>query len=71
MKFDLKKGQKILFKAPPLFEREYVYVITACGDKLIRADLLHSPKVKKHWTHHEFDLLIKHGVISLIDTPAE
>lgn len=64
---NIKKGQLLAVKAPPLFEREYVYEVTAAGDKQIRADLRHSPKVKKHWTPEEFALLQEHGIIRLID----
>lgn len=66
---DLKKGQLILVKAPPLFEKEYVYEITGAGEKMIRANLHHSPKVKKQWTPEEFDILIKHGIIRFSDDP--
>lgn len=64
---NIKKGQLLAVKAPPLFEREYVYEVTAAGDKQIRADLRHSPKVKKHWSPQEFALLQEHGIIRLID----
>lgn len=72
MPTNLKKGQLLAVKAPPLFEKEYVYEITAAGDKQIRADLHHSPKVKKHWTPEEFSLLLEHGIIRLLDSlPAQ
>jgi hypothetical protein len=64
---NIKKGQLLAVKAPPLFEREYVYEVTASGDKQIRADLRHSPRVKKHWSPQEFALLQEHGIIRLID----
>jgi hypothetical protein len=60
---ELKKGQLLLVKAPPLFEKEYVYEITGAGEKIIRASLHHSPKVKKQWTQEEFDILLAHGII--------
>ncbi|MBN8659345.1 MAG: hypothetical protein LCH63_07180 [Candidatus Melainabacteria bacterium] len=64
---EVKRGQLLQVKAPPLFEKEYLYIVTAAGDKMIRADLKNSPKVKKQWTLEEFDLSIKHGIIRLVD----
>lgn len=63
---ELKKGQLLKVKAPPYFEKEYVYEITAAGDKMIRANLRHSTRVKKNWTPKEFELLIEMGIVSLI-----
>ncbi|MBX9941500.1 MAG: hypothetical protein K2Y32_19710 [Candidatus Obscuribacterales bacterium] len=65
---EVKRGQLLQVKAPPLFEKEYLYVVTAAGDKMIRADLKNSPKVKKQWTLEEFDLSIKHGIIRFVDS---
>jgi hypothetical protein len=65
---DLKKGQLILVKAPPYYEKEYVYEITACGDKIIRASLHHSPKVKKAWSPEELEAAFDVGIIRLADT---
>jgi hypothetical protein len=62
---DLKKGQLLLVKAPPYYEKEYFYEITGAGDKQIRAALYHSPKVKKSWSVEEFKLLQEMGVIRL------
>lgn len=64
---EVKRGQLLQVKAPPLFEKEYLYIVTAAGDKMIRADLKNSPKVKKQWTLEEFELSIKHGIIRLVD----
>ncbi len=64
--FNLVKGQLIAVKAPPLFEKEYIYEVTGAGDKVIRATLQHSPKVKKHWTQEQFALLLEHGIVRLI-----
>ena len=64
---EVKRGQLLKVKAPPLYEKEYLYIVTGAGDKMIRADLQHSPKVKKQWTQEEFELLIKHGIIRLVD----
>lgn len=60
------KGQLIGVKAPPLFEKEYIYEVTGSGDKVVRATLQHSPKVKKQWTLDQFALLIEHGVVRLL-----
>lgn len=64
----LKKGQLLAFKTPPFFDKAYVYEITAAGDRLIRASLHHSPRVKKQWTPEEFAMLMEHGMIRLIET---
>jgi hypothetical protein len=64
---EVKRGQLLQVKAPPLFEKEYLYIVTAAGDKMIRADLKNSPKVKKQWSLEEFELSIKHGIIRLVD----
>lgn len=65
---EIKRGQLIKVKAPPLFEKEYLYVVTGAGGKIIRADLQNSPKVKKQWTQEEFELSIKHGIVKLVDS---
>jgi hypothetical protein len=62
---DLKKGQLLLVKAPPYYEKEYFYEVSGAGDKQIRASLYHSPKVKKSWTVEEFKLLVEMGIIRL------
>ncbi len=62
---ELKKGQLILVKAPPYYEKEYFYEVTGAGGKQIRASLYHSPKVKKAWTVEEFKLLVEMGVVRL------
>ena len=60
------KGQLLVFKAPPFFDKEYLYQVTASGDKVIRADLYHSPRVKKNWTPAEFAILLEHEMIKLV-----
>jgi hypothetical protein len=62
---ELKKGQLLLVKAPPYYEKEYFYEVTGAGEKQIRAALYHSPKVKKVWSVEEFKLLIEMGVVRL------
>ena len=64
---NLKKGQILVVKVPPFFDQQYFYEITAAGDKMIRASLYHSPKVKKQWTPDEYKLLQEHGMIRLAD----
>lgn len=64
----LKKGQLLAFKSPPFFDKEYVYEVTAAGDRLIRASLHHSPRVKKQWTPEEFAMLMEHRMIRLIES---
>lgn len=64
--YDLKKGDQLAVKAPPYYKDEYVYEVTSAGDKLVRANLAHSPTVKKSWSTQELQLLIQMGVIRLI-----
>lgn len=64
---NLKKGQILVVKVPPFFDREYFYEVMAAGGKMIRASLYKSPKVKKQWTLEEYDLLIEHGLIRLAE----
>lgn len=53
-------------KAPPYFEKEYIYEITAAGDKMIRANLHHSTRVKKNWTREELEISIEMGIVTLV-----
>lgn len=62
---EIKKGQLIAVKAPPYYKKEYIYEVTSAGDKLIRANLYHSPTVRKSWKLEEFLLLIEMGIIRL------
>ncbi len=61
------KGQKLFVKAPPYYEKEYLYEVVSAGDKQIRANLYKSPTVKKSWSKEEFFLLIEMGVVRLAD----
>ncbi|MBX3076205.1 hypothetical protein KF707_02025 [Candidatus Obscuribacterales bacterium] len=63
MKERLQKGQLLVVKVAPLYEKEYFYQITSAGEKLVRADLFHSPKVKKNWTIEELEILMEHGIV--------
>lgn len=65
----LKKGQLLIVKIPPFFEKEYFYEIVAAGEKLIRADLFHSPRVKKQWTPEELDILFENKMIRFAEEP--
>ena len=60
---DISKGQLLVVKTPPYFEKEYFYEVTSAGQKLIRASLFHSPTVKKSWKVEELQMLIDHGII--------
>jgi hypothetical protein len=64
--YDLKKGDQLAVKAPPYYKDEYVYEITSAGQKLVRANLAHSPTVKKSWSAEELQLLFQMGVVRLI-----
>jgi hypothetical protein len=66
-----QKGQLIYVKAPPYYEKEYPYEISGAGDKLIRASLQHSPKVKKSWSHEEFELLIEMGMVRVAEEKSQ
>ncbi len=61
----LKKGQLLVVKSPPFFNKEYFYEVTSAGDKLVRAGLYHSPKVKRSWTTEELKILMEMGMIRL------
>ncbi len=64
--YDLKKGDQLAVKAPPYYKDEYVYEVTSAGQKLVRANLAHSPRVKKSWSAQELQLLFQMGVVRLI-----
>jgi hypothetical protein len=61
----VKKGQLLIVKVPPYYEKEYFYEVTSAGDKLIRANLYRSPKVKRSWNIEEFGLLIEMGMLRI------
>jgi hypothetical protein len=61
----IKKGHLLGVKAPPYYKIEYLYEVTGCGDKMVRADLCGSKKVKKSWTREELSLLIEMGVVRI------
>lgn len=63
---EIKKGQLLKVKAPPYFEKEYVYEVTGAGDKMIRANLYHSPRVKKNWTREELEISMEMGIVTLV-----
>lgn len=64
------KGDTLIVKTPPYFEKEYTYEVTSAGDKQVKASLKGSDKVKKVWGRTEFALLVDMGIIQLV-TPAE
>jgi hypothetical protein len=63
MSVPVRKGQLLLVKTPPYFEKEYFYEVISAGEKLIRASLYHSPKVKRSWTIEQFMASIDMGII--------
>jgi len=65
MNEQVRKGQLLLVKTPPYFEKEYFYEVISAGEKLIRASLYHSPKVKRSWTIDQFVASIDMGIIRL------
>lgn len=64
---NIVKGQKLFVKAPPYYEKEYLYEVTSAGDKQIRASLYKSPTVKKSWSREELILLIEMGIVRPAD----
>ncbi len=62
-----KKGQYLSVKAPPYYEKEYTYQISAAGEKQVKAELYKSPTVRKSWSVKELGLLIKMGVVRIMD----
>jgi hypothetical protein len=60
---NLKKGTLLLVKAPPYYKDEYFYEVISAGEKMVRAALYHSPKVRKSWSPEELRLSIEMGVV--------
>lgn len=65
MKESIEKGCLLVVKVPPYYEKEYFYEVTSAGGKLVRANLYHSPKVRKSWTKDELEALFEMGIIRL------
>lgn len=61
----INKGTLLIVKSPPYYKDEYFYEVTSAGDKVIKANLWRSPKVRKSWNATEFQLLIKMGLVRL------
>lgn len=59
----LKKGQVLIVKVPPFYDKEYFYEIIGAGGKLVRAKLYHSPTVKKQWSYEDLELLSQTGMV--------
>lgn len=62
-KLELKKGQILVVKAPPYYDKEYLYEITSAGKKQVRANLYKSPRVRKSWGCEELTILVDMGII--------
>lgn len=60
-----KKGELLIVKVPPFYDREYLYEVTGAGGKQVRASLYHSPTVKKQWTFEDLALLFNNGMIRM------
>jgi len=67
MPVEIHKGQLLVVKTPPYYEKTYFYQVLSAGDKQIRAALYHSPKVRKGWTKEEFDLLVELGMVRVAE----
>lgn len=59
----LKKGQLLVVRVPPFYDKEYLYEISGAGGKLLRANLYHSPRVKKQWSFKDLEILFDNGMI--------
>lgn len=62
---ELKKGQLLILKVAPYYEKEYFYEITSAGEKLVRANLYNSPRVKKSWSREELESMFEHGIVRI------
>lgn len=60
---DLKKGQLLVVKAPPYYDKEYLYEIISAGDKQVRATLFKSPTVRKAWGRDELAILMEMAIV--------
>jgi hypothetical protein len=60
---ELKKGQLLVVKAPPYYDKEYLYEITSAGEKQVRASLYKSPTVRKSWGRDELSILVEMDII--------
>ena len=59
----LKKGQLIVVKVAPFFDKEYLYEISGAGGSMVRATLYHSPTVKKQWSIGDLQVYFANGII--------
>jgi hypothetical protein len=59
----LKKGAILVVKVPPFYDKEYLYEISGSGGKVVRANLYHSPRVKKEWSMDDLALLFGNGMV--------
>lgn len=59
----LKKGQLLVVRVPPFYDKEYLYEVSGAGGKVLRANLYHSPRVKKQWTYQDLEILFDNGMI--------
>ncbi len=60
---DFKKGRLLIVKVPPFYDKEYLYEVSGAGASVVRANLYHSPKVKKQWSHDDLGLLFDNGMV--------
>lgn len=60
---EFKKGRLLIVKVPPFYDKEYLYEVSGAGASVVRANLYHSPKVKKQWSHEDLELLFDNGMI--------
>jgi len=63
---DLKKGNLLGVKAPPYYKDEYIYEVTSAGEKVVRAVLRNSPRVRKSWTNEELKILLQMDIVRLV-----
>lgn len=63
----LKKGELLVVKVAPFFDKEYLYEISGAGGSMVRANLYHSPTVKKQWSIGDLQVFFANGIIRFAD----
>lgn len=64
---NFKKGRLLVVKVPPFYEKEYLYEVSGAGGAVVRANLFHSPRVKKQWSLEDLELLFDSGMVRLAE----
>ncbi len=59
----MRKGNILVVKAPPYYNKSYLYEIVSAGEKIVRANLYKSPTVRKSWGRDELLLLFDMEIV--------